>query len=171
MHPKKAYKFCPRCGSSLKAKADNLLFCSNCHFKFYINPVPCNGVIIENEKQEILLVRRAVAPKKGFWDLPGGFININEDLEQSVKREIKEELAVEIEVEKILNVYYDHYSYQKISFPTLGIVAIAQIVGGKLSAADDVKTFKYFKEKEIPYQKIAFESIKQALRDYFKSRK
>lgn len=171
MDPKKAFRVCPRCSGKLFQKSSNLLQCSNCGFKFYINPVPCNGVIIENQKGEILLVRRAVAPKKGFWDLPGGFININEDLEQSVKREIKEELGVEVEVKKIVNVYNDHYLYQNINFPTLGIVVSAKIVGGELKARDDVSGYRFFKQKAIPFEKIAFKGIKRGLKDYLKNRR
>jgi NADH pyrophosphatase NudC (nudix superfamily) len=95
MEPKNFYKFCPKCGGNLVFQKENCLICRNCKFHFYINPLPCNAAIIENEKGEIMLVERKVDPKKGFWDWPGGFINPGESLEDSLKREIKEELNVE----------------------------------------------------------------------------
>ncbi len=63
MEPKDFYKFCPKCGEKLIAQKENFLRCEKCGFHFYINPLPCNAVIIENEKGEIMLVKRKFDPK------------------------------------------------------------------------------------------------------------
>lgn len=171
MNPSRVFQFCPRCSGKLFQKSSNLLECSKCGFKFYINPVPCNGVIIENEKKEILLVRRAVAPKKGFWDLPGGFIDTGENLPSSVKREIKEELGVKIKINETVGTYTDVYLYEGVLYPIFTIVVSANIVGGGITPADDVSGYKFFKKNNLPYNKIAFDSIKSALSDYLKDRR
>lgn len=168
MDPKKAYKFCPICGGKLIPQKENLLICSKCKFHFYINPLACNAVIIENEKGEILLVKRKYEPKKGYWDWPGGFIAPEENLEESVKREIKEELGVDVEVDKIVGVYNDFYEYQKILSPSIGMVVSAQIIGGEIKPADDVTEYKYFKPDEIFKMELAFEFIKRGIKDYLK---
>lgn len=164
------YKFCPLCGGKFSQKNEDLLVCSNCSYQFYINPKLTNAGILENEKGEILLVKRKWPPSKGKWDLPGGFLNPGEDMEESLKREIKEELGVDIEEVKYFKSYADLYEYQEVLFPTLGITLTANIKGKHpLRALDDVGDLKYFPKDKIPFDKLAFKGIKQALEDYIKS--
>jgi len=170
MKPEGAFKFCPRCGKNLKFGSDEFLLCDNCDFHFYINPAPCNAVLFENDKQEIMLVRRKVDPKKGYWDLPGGFMKPYESLEESVKREVNEELGVACEVGKIVNIYNDTYVYQGIEYPTICTVVKAKITSGELRAADDVEEFKFFAKEKALEQEIAFEGIKKGIVDYLKSK-
>ena len=166
MKPEEVFKFCPKCGGKLIKKEGNLLDCSKCGFHFYINPLPCNGVIIENEKSEIMLVKRKFEPKKGYWDWPGGFINPNENLEESVKREIKEELDVNVEMGKIIGVYDWTYFYEGIDFPTIGIVVSARITGGELKPSDDISEYKFFPKNEVLKQRLAFYPIELGILDY-----
>ncbi len=166
MNPKEVFKFCPKCGGKLIKKEGNLLDCSKCGFHFYINPLPCNGVIIENDKGEIMLVKRKFEPKKGYWDWPGGFINSGESLEDSVKREIKEELGVDVGEIEIVGVYEDRYLYQDILDYTICIAVSAKITGGSLKVSDDISGYKYFSKEEIFRQNFAFPSIKQGVSDY-----
>src|SRR3989344_4600239 len=77
------YSFCPKCGSKADKKLHNLLICPNCQYNFYINPSPTNGLIIENSKGEILLVKRKLEPKKGYLDVAGGLVEPGESLEES----------------------------------------------------------------------------------------
>lgn len=170
MNPSKAYKFCPRCSGDLIWEKENLLICKNCNFKFYINQSPCNAVIIENEKKEIMLVKRKFDPMKGYWDLPGGFMNAYESLQDSVKREIKEELGVEINLGKIIGVYKDIYVFQNIANPVIGIVVLAKIKKGIIKVSDDISTYKYFPKDKVLKQKLAFPSIKQGVSDYLKNK-
>jgi ADP-ribose pyrophosphatase YjhB (NUDIX family) len=170
MEPKNFYKFCPKCGGNLVFQKENCLICRNCKFHFYINPLPCNAAIIENEKGEIMLVERKVDPKKGFWDWPGGFINPGESLEDSLKREIKEELNVDIKILGIVGVYIDRYLYQNILNYALCVAVSAKITGGQLKPHDDIDGYKFFPKNEILNQKFAFLSIKQGISDYLAGR-
>lgn len=165
MDQRKAYKFCPLCSGNLVSQQD-FLKCSKCGYPVYINPVPCNGAIIENEKGEILLVKRMFAPKKGYWDLPGGFLDAFEDWRESVGREVLEELNIKIEINKIVGVYSDTYIYKGIKRPTLGIIVSAKVVGGDFKIADDISEFKFFPKDEILKQRIGFPSIRKAIADY-----
>jgi NAD+ diphosphatase len=165
MNPKDAYKHCILCGGKLSLVKDYLV-CTQCHHNHFINPAPSNGAIIENEKGEILLVKRKIEPMKGYWDLPGGFINANESLEASIKRELKEELNIDVEVNNIIGVYSDTYLYQEIIIPTLPIVVSIKKISGIIQVADDVSEYKFFPKQEVLDQKIAFKAIKQGLEDY-----
>jgi ADP-ribose pyrophosphatase YjhB (NUDIX family) len=168
MHPKKAYRFCPKCSGRLVPQNENFLKCSSCRLHFYINPAVCNAVILENKKGEILLVKRKFPPKKDLWDLPGGFIQPNETLEQSIKREIKEELNVDITMSQFVGVYPGHYLYQNINYPTLCVVVSAKMAKAKLIPKDDVSQFRFFGRDVVLKQKIAFGGICLGLKDYLK---
>lgn len=167
MDPINAYKFCLVCSLPLSKKEKRLSVCKNGH-RLYINPIPCNAAIIENERQEILLVKRKVDPKKGYWDWPGGFIEPGESFEESIKREINEELGVEIKIEKLLGVFEDTYLYQNIKYPILCLVVSAKITNGRLKASDDVAGFEFFSKKEVLKQKLAFKAIKKGIEVYLK---
>src|SRR5258708_3754774 len=88
-----AYKFCPQCGQRFIKHQENWLACKNRH-RYFNNPRPTNAAIILNQKGEIMFVKRKIAPKKGFWDLPGGFVDVGETMEQSVAREVEEETGI-----------------------------------------------------------------------------
>lgn len=165
------YRFCPRCGSKADQKLHNLLVCPNCTYNFYINPAPTNAVILENSKGEILLVKRKFEPKKGCLDLPGGFIENGESLEESAKREIREELGIEADEIKYFGSYPDEYLFQGVNIKILGVVLTGKIPdGAAISPADDVEEPTFYKKGKLPIDEIAFESLKKGLRNYFKQK-
>lgn len=163
------YKFCPKCKSDIKADSENYLHCTQCDFYFYVNPQPCNAVIVENKIGEILLVKRKYNPKKGFWDVPGGFITTKETVEESIQREMREELGTEVANLRYFASFDDRYMYNNIHYFTLGIVFTGTIIEQELKANDDVEEIRYFKKDEIPYELIAFSSVAAALKQYTQS--
>lgn len=165
MDPRSVYKFCPKCGGRLRDKQE-YLECSSCGFHFYLNSIPCNAVIIENENKEILLVKRRIEPRGGTWDLPGGFLKPGENFLDSIKREVKEELGVAIEIGQIIGIYEDKYLFQEILNPTLCITVTARIQGGNLKADDDVSDYKYFNINDVLKQELSFAGIRKSLEDY-----
>lgn len=166
-----AYKSCPCCSEKLSHKGGNLLVCSGCNFNLYVNPSPCCDVIIEDERGQIMLVKRKDPPKQGWWDIPGGFMVPDEDAQTSAKREIKEELDVDIEVNEIIGAYPERYEHNNIEIPLLVIFVNAKITQGTIKVGDDVSDYKYFSKEEILDQRIGFNSTKMALRDYLKNTK
>ena len=100
-------RFCYKCGGALdrveSAKGRAQFVCSGCKTPTYLNPRPCVTALIFKVKKilifkvkKILLVKRAIDPGKGKWDLPGGFMENDEKPCDALKREIKEELGVEV---------------------------------------------------------------------------
>lgn len=166
MQPKKAFKFCPKCAGQLIPQKENSLECVLCHFHLYINPLPTNGVIIENKKGEILLVKRAFTPKKGWWDVPGGFIQPQESVEASVKRELREELCVEVVIKRLIGIYTDTYLFDGVINYTMCIMVSADIKSGAITPGDDVETYEFFSKKDVLNQKIAFEGVRKGIQDY-----
>ena len=94
-HPLEKFAYCPVCGSkhfvvnNFKSKK-----CEDCGFTYYANPCSATAAFIlrqpEGKEQELLVVRRAKEPAMGTLDLPGGFCDMGETVEEGMRREIKE---------------------------------------------------------------------------------
>ena len=160
------HKFCFKCGGDLTWQEGKLLICQKCGFRNFLNSSPVNAAILENEKGKILLVKRKADPKKGYWDLPGGFVDFNENAEESTIREIREELDVEISDLAYFCSEYDSYLYDGANYPTIGLIFTGKIGDQKIKISDDVSGYKFFKKEELPFEKIAFEGLKDALKKY-----
>lgn len=163
------YKYCPNCSHKLTKKSKNLFICNNCGFHLYENPRPTNGLIAENEKGEILLVKRLYPPKKGFWDVPGGFADIEETMEESLKREIREELGVELNNLRYFTSTVDRYLYKGMNYYTLCFHFTGNVNSKKIIPHDDISEVKFFPKDKIPFNRIAFEGVKTGLKMYLSS--
>lgn len=159
-----AYRFCPVCGHELctkvlKASEPERLVCGECQFVMYLDPKVAAGAIATIGGQVVLL-RRGIEPCIGKWVFPGGFVDRGETVEQAVIRETKEEANLDVEIERLLNVY----SYQ--GRPIVVIVYVVRIVGGDLKAGDETLEARTFPADSIPWDDLAFPSTEDALRDY-----
>ncbi|KXK11806.1 MAG: Bifunctional NMN adenylyltransferase/Nudix hydrolase [Microgenomates bacterium OLB23] len=163
MHIEDAFIYCPRCGEKLSQHRGGFPHCSYCGLHCYINPKPTTAVVIFNKSGDILLTKRGIEPFKGYWDLPGGFITVGETIIESAKREIKEELQVDINIDNIFDAVVDEYEYQGVIYPTLATVITAHIVSGTLKASDDVVDFAFFSPKEALQQQLAFSTVDKAI--------
>lgn len=104
----KRYKFCPLCKSNLIKKKKNGNYypsCKKCGWVYYSNPLPSVAAFVYNDNGEILLIKRGVAPGKGKWALPSGFIEQNELPEEAVLRELREETNIKGSIHKLIGVY------------------------------------------------------------------
>lgn len=156
------YNFCPKCSSRLTVrridKKDHQ-GCSNCGFILYENSKPCVGVLII-EEDKVLLVQRAIEPFKGYWDIPGGFLEAGEHPVAGAVREVREETGLLIKPVEILDIFMDVYGPE--GEPTLNICYLAKIIGGEPQVGSDVGKMYWFPIDAIPSD-IAFEWEKEAL--------
>jgi 8-oxo-dGTP diphosphatase len=161
------YHYCPNCGAKLTQITDQTeaATCSNCGFTVYNNPALAVGVIIV-QQGKMLLAKRKLDPFKGYWDTPGGFIDVGESPEQACIRELKEETHLKIEVNNYISAYPDHYQDN----PTLVIGYEAEIIEGNMKAEDDVAELNWFPLDKLPTN-LAFDSINQIIADYLSSTK
>ncbi len=164
------YKYCPLCGADLKERSvefDNRprLVCESCHYIHYVNPVPAVAVIILNEMNEVVLVKRKYEPMRGYWSLPAGFLENDETVEQTALREVKEETNLNIRLNGLFGVYSaDDNPDKKI----LLVVYRGDLISGTPEPGDDAEEAGYFPLQGLP-ENIAFrchrEILKQLIRE------
>jgi 8-oxo-dGTP pyrophosphatase MutT (NUDIX family) len=99
---------CPHCA----AATERPLVCDRCGWRWYANPLPAAAVLVERPAPgggaSILLLRRAVEPGYGDWDLPAGYLEAHESAEQGALREAREEAGLDVELLTIVGVYTSH---------------------------------------------------------------
>lgn len=119
-HPLEKFAYCPICGSkhfiinNFKSKR-----CESCGFVYYANPCAATAAFIVNDRQEMLVVRRAKEPAKGTLDLPGGFVDMYETAEEGMRREIKEETGLEVDHIEYLFSSPNVYMYSGLGVHTI----------------------------------------------------
>ncbi len=158
------FRFCPRCGGALGLRAlkdgePQRLVCGACEFVFYLDPkvAACAICMLDGG---IVLLRRAIEPGAGKWVFPGGFVDRGESVAAAAVRETMEEVNLKVSLTGILDVY---------SFTGSQVVVVvyaAEVVGGDLFACDECDEVKVFAPESLPWDDLAFESTRAALRDY-----
>lgn len=155
---------CPFCGGPLKDKfveGAMRLFCDQCREPVYENPVPATCTVVVRKNGDLLLVKRSVEPKKGYWCLPGGFIELGESPEQGALRELKEETGLTGKISMLLGVT----SNNNAQYHTVLMVGyLVKEFEGEPIAGDDALEVAYFKPGDLP--EIAFDSHKKFIRIY-----
>ena len=138
--------------------------CPNCKTIHYQNPKP-TATLICIKKNEILLVKRAFAPAKGEWSLPGGFIELGETPEDAAKRELKEETNLNGEVVKLLG----HCSHFNSIFGDILLIGMKIKIKNwdNLIPGDDADEAGFFNIKNCP--KLAFECHQKIFNMYLKT--
>ena len=159
--------FCPYCGTRLTEKiceGSPRLFCEHCDEPIYENPIPASCLVVVDNMNRVLLVKRSVEPKKGFWCLPGGFMELGESPEKAALRELEEETGLLGRIEMLLGVS----SNPSAQYHTVLMVGyLIRQYTGTLIAGDDADDAAYFHYDELP--EIAFESHERFIRMYYAS--
>ena len=161
----KGFNFCPFCGTPLHGRIvmpGGHQDCRNCGQIIYWNAKPCATALIIRQS-EILLVRRAGPPYKGYWDLPGGFCDYGEHPEEAIKREVAEELGVGINIIRLFGIFTGKYG--KGGVHVLDCHYLASLRNEGLTPASDIDGYAWFPPDRLP-AKIAFAQIRQSLREW-----
>jgi 8-oxo-dGTP diphosphatase len=151
-------KYCPMCGGVLKEMPweDDVCLptCMVCGYEFYQNSKPCVvALIVDRDKQRILLTKRGIVPFKGDWDMPGGFLRDGEDPKVGVMREVEEELSVPCEVERLFDIFVD--TYGEFDVYTFNVCYTIRLLSDDIKPMDDVAEAKWFDFDDIP-ENMAF---------------
>ena len=137
------WRNCPRCGELLtlgRGRAD----CAACGSAYYANSAPAVEGLLERDGK-VLLARRAIEPRLGFWDVPGGFLEEGEEPLAGLAREFREETGLEVTPVEWLGTHVEPYDDHFV----LGITWRVR-AEGEPRPADDVAELRWFGPRELP---------------------
>ncbi len=124
--------------------------------------MPATCIVVVDKKERLLLVKRSVEPKKGFWCLPGGFVELGETPEKAALRELKEETGLSGKIDMLLGVT----SNESVQYQTVLIIGyLVKNYKGNLFAGDDAEDAGFFHYDRLP--EIAFDSHKNFIKIYY----
>ena len=165
MHPLAQFKFCPKCGSkhfvenNFKSKK-----CEDCGFIYYFNSSSAVVAVIVNQSGDLLVGTRAFDPAKGTLDLPGGFVDMGESLEDSAIREVKEETGLDISEAKYLFSVPNIYVYSGFQVETTDAFFLCKVPDTvTFKAEDDVSNLEFVKVTDLDIDKFGLTSIRKGL--------
>lgn len=161
----RAFAYCPKCGShNFKANDERSKRCGDCGFVYYLNSSAAVAAVIVNGRGELLAAVRAEEPARGTLDLPGGFVNPGESLEEGLAREIYEETGCEPESMKYLFSLPNEYVFSGVVVPTTDNIFLCRLKDEEnLCAGDDAASLLWIPHCELRAERFGLKSISKAV--------
>ena len=162
-------KYCSQCGAEIVVKVpddDNRErhVCSSCDTVHYQNPKIVSGCIPVWE-DKVLLCRRAIEPRHGYWTLPAGFMELGETSLQAAVRETLEEANARVDI---------HDLYMVINLPHVDQVYMmfrSRLLDTDFYPGPESQEVSLFRQEDIPWDSLAFATIRETLRYYYEDRR
>ncbi len=162
-------KHCRACGTEVRYQVpadDNRerAVCPNCATIHYLNPLNVVGTVPVWGEQ-VLLCKRAIEPRHGFWTLPAGFMELGETVAEGALRETDEEAGAQVELEglftllNVVRVGQVHFFYR------------ARLLDTAFDPGHETLEARLFHEHEVPWDEIAFRTVKETLQRFFADRR
>ncbi|MEO8602316.1 MAG: NUDIX hydrolase [bacterium] len=136
------------------------LVCDSCGFVSYENPKVVVGSVC-TWGDRILLCKRAIEPRKGYWTLPAGYMEVRESTADGAAREAWEEACATIEIDALLAVY----NIPRIS--QVQVIYRARLANPDVAAGPESEAVGLFTWDEIPWDDLAFPSVRWALTQFY----
>lgn len=172
MQPVEHFVFCPRCAAPRPGGPVIPFRCGACDFVFYFNPTAAATAIIPRPDGRVLFITRAKEPALGKLAFPGGFIDIGERAEDGLRREVREEVGIEIGELDFLCSHQNQYLYETVSYPVLDFLFAAQVITGQEARAlDGVARVEWLEPEEVAPDLLAFDSLRAGLQEFLRRRK
>ncbi len=163
-------KHCRNCGTAVVYRVPDdgdtreRAVCPACNTIHYENPLNVVGTVpVLGDK--ILLCKRNIEPRWGKWTLPAGFMELGETTAQGAARETDEEAGAQFELEGLFSV---------MNVPRVGQVHLfyrARLLSGVFDPGHETIEARLFDEAEIPWDEIAFRTVKETLERFFEDRR
>lgn len=136
--------------------------CSNCGHVHFENPLPIVGMIAYTADGRVLLGRRGIEPKKGFWSLPAGFMELGEATHAGAQRELLEETGVSVQGSELFAVLNVPGNRQVHLFYT-GLIDNESAI----RVCDEMPEIQLFSEIEVDFENLAFDTNRTLLKRFF----
>lgn len=164
-HPFEQFLFCPKCGSNnFKIATEKSKLCNKCGFHYFFNPSAAVVGLIMNEKDELLVCRRAKEPAKGTLDIAGGFVDCYETAEEAVIREIKEETELDVTNLEYLFSLPNIYPFSGFEVHTVDLFFRCKVRDtNQPKAQDDVDYCKFIPINEVNIEDFGLKSIREGV--------
>jgi len=164
--PPQHFNFCPSCGKRTGKPENKALRCGNCGFTYYFNPTIGTAGFVENDKGEILLIKRGKDPAKGKLAPPGGFADYGESAEEALSREFLEETGLRISDWRYLTSAVNWYTYKEVTYPVLDFFYAAGVDGSQDLdlCSQETAGARWIAWKSIDAETLAFPSMQEAFK-------
>jgi NAD+ diphosphatase len=162
-------RYCTKCGAAaLRFVGPKLVHCDVCGFDLYLNTAAAVAALIPDDQGRLLIIERAEEPKKGTWDLPGGFADPGESAEEALHREIEEELGLQVVSTRYLCSYPNTYEYQGMPYATmdLGFICTVEDTTSAKVAHSEVTGLLAVPLAEIDITRFGFASVGKIVEQY-----
>lgn len=162
-------KFCSACGTPVETRipeGDNRerQVCPACHTIHYVNPKIVVGTL-PTYKGKILLCKRAIEPRYGFWTLPAGFMELNETTHDGAMRETWEEAQAKVELGPLFTVF------DVLRADQVHMFYRAELLEPTFGAGPESLDVQLFDEQDIPWDELAFKTVSKTLKLFLQDRK
>lgn len=162
-------RHCRHCGSAVAYQVptgDNRerAVCGQCAHVHYENPLNVVGTVPAWEDQ-VLLCRRNIEPRHGFWTLPAGFLELGETTAEGALRETDEESGARIELLGLFSVM------NVVRVGQLHLYYRARLQDTRFDPGPETIEARLFREDEIPWEQLAFRTVRETLQRYFEDRR
>ena len=169
MFTARSIRYCKTCAGSVGYEvpaADNRerAVCSLCKAIHYENPINVVGTVPVWE-DKVLLCRRNIEPRFGFWTLPAGFLELGESTAQGAIRETIEEAGARIELQGLFTVL------NVVKVGQVHLYYRARLLDAEFAPGPETIEARLFAENQIPWEELAFRTVRETLRRYFDGRR
>jgi NAD+ diphosphatase len=158
--------YCPQCGAqAFQARDQKSLVCSRCGFSYFHNVAAAVGALIYCQGK-LLLVERGLEPGKGLLDVPGGFVDYGESIEQALRRELYEELQLSAEQMVYVFSQPNTYLYKDVEYHTVDSFFLITLthLPTLFFQESELSGYCWLSLEEIKPEMLAFVSLKMALK-------
>lgn len=165
MLPADLFRHCPRCAAARGDGPPNPFRCGGCGLTYFFNPTVAAGAFVFDTGGRALFVRRAKEPAKGKLGLPGGFIDPGETAEGALRREVMEEVGLEVEGIQYFVSYPNLYLYREVTYPVVDLLFTCRAVAPDGAVPlDGVDAVVWRELATLDPDELAFPSMREGLR-------
>lgn len=163
-------RFCRACGSAVEhvVPADDnraRAVCPSCGTIHYENPLNVVGTVPVWDGDQVLLCRRNIEPRKGLWTLPAGFLELGETTAEGAVRETVEEAGAEIDLGPLFTVL------NVMRVGQVHLFYLATLRSTRFAPGPETIEAQLFREHEVPWDEIAFRTVRRTLQHFFVDRR
>jgi len=158
-----ALRWCPFCGADgLAQRGPKRLACNACGGEMFVNPAAAAGALILDDAGRLLVGVRASEPAKGTWDLPGGFADPGESIEETVRREVREETGLDLETLDYFGSEPNVYPYKGVRYPTCDLAFVCRPApGGEARPGNDLGEVLWVPRDQVDPSRFGLASVRR----------